>query len=214
MPKNPPSMVTYGRIDHIIEKIKAAKTPDRFTNDFLKEVIEAKGSNDRAFISLAKRCGLLSPDGSPTDRYKRLRSTTKSISTTAMAEAIKQGYSDLYKLNEYAHKLNSSDLEGLVIQHTGDEKGSKTVANIVKTYEALKKHADFEGTVIPEESLDVDTDESSETISPPLQLNHGATPPDVSLGLSYQINLVLPKTDDIAVFNAIFKSLKENLLSS
>ena len=35
---------------------------------------------------------------------------------------------------------------------------------------------------------------------------------DVKLNLSYTINLVLPKTDDIAVFNSIFKSLRENLL--
>ena len=32
------------------------------------------------------------------------------------------------------------------------------------------------------------------------------------LNLAYSINLVLPKTDDIGVFNAIFKSLRENLL--
>ena len=35
---------------------------------------------------------------------------------------------------------------------------------------------------------------------------------DIGLNLSYTINLVLPKTDDVAVFNAIFKSLRENLL--
>jgi len=32
------------------------------------------------------------------------------------------------------------------------------------------------------------------------------------LGLSYTINLNLPATSDIAVFNAIFKSLREHLL--
>ena len=32
------------------------------------------------------------------------------------------------------------------------------------------------------------------------------------LGLSYNINLILPNTDDPKVFNAIFKTLKENLL--
>ena len=106
MAQNPPSMVTYGRIDHIIQKIKEAKTPERFTYDFLKEVIQAKGTNDRAFISLAKRCGLLNQDGSPTDRYKRLRSTTDTISKTAIAEAMMEGYSDLYSLNEYVHKLS------------------------------------------------------------------------------------------------------------
>jgi len=35
---------------------------------------------------------------------------------------------------------------------------------------------------------------------------------EFDLNLSYTINLVLPKTDDAAVFNAIFKSLRENLL--
>ena len=32
------------------------------------------------------------------------------------------------------------------------------------------------------------------------------------LGLSYTINLNLPATTEIEVFNAIFKSLRENLL--
>ncbi len=37
---------------------------------------------------------------------------------------------------------------------------------------------------------------------------------DVSaaLGLSYHINIVLPETKDVAVFNAIFQSLRQNLL--
>ena len=34
----------------------------------------------------------------------------------------------------------------------------------------------------------------------------------IGLNLAYTINLNLPATSDIAVFNAIFKSLKENLL--
>jgi hypothetical protein len=34
----------------------------------------------------------------------------------------------------------------------------------------------------------------------------------IGLNLAYIINLNLPATSDIAVFNAIFKSLKENLL--
>lgn len=208
MAQNPPSMVTYGRIDHIVTKIKEAKTPERFTNDFLKEVIQAKGSNDRAFISLSKRCGLLNQDGSPTDRYKRLRSTTDTVSKAAMAEAIKQGYSEIYALNEYAHKISEKDLEGLVIQLTGDEKGSATVRNIVKTFLALKKHADFEVDV-PDATSQVGADTATEEEQ---GVASGSAEDYMQVGLSYQINLVLPKTDDIAVFNAIFKSLRENLL--
>jgi hypothetical protein len=36
----------------------------------------------------------------------------------------------------------------------------------------------------------------------------------VGLRLGYNINLNLPATSDIAVFNAIFKSLRENLLKA
>ena len=211
MAQKPPSMVTYGRIEHIIKKIKHAKTPERFTNDFLREVIGAKGTNDRAFISLAKRCGLLNQDASPTERYKKLRSTNKNTSQHAMAKAIKQGYEDIYALNEYAHKLNSNDLEGLVLQLTGLEKGNATVSNIVKTFEALKKHANFDVDQEDETSKskgdDAEDDLGASTVQSDLNSNS-----NLNLGLSYQINLILPKTDDIAVFNAIFRSLKENLL--
>tara|TARA_B100000787_G_C16068588_1_gene238855 strand:- start:316 stop:522 length:207 start_codon:yes stop_codon:yes gene_type:complete len=34
----------------------------------------------------------------------------------------------------------------------------------------------------------------------------------LGLNMAYQINIVLPETKDIEVFNAIFKSLRENLL--
>lgn len=209
MAQKPPYMATYGRIDHIVQKIKEAKTPDRFTNDFLKEVIQAKGTNDRAFISISKRCGLLNQDGSPTDRYKRLRSTDPEVSQGAMAEAIKEGYSSLYALNEYVHKLSEKELTGLVLQLTGDEKDSRAVKNIVKTFLALRKHADFdaksEDPDLTGEAPDESNDDNADDFTPP-QNN------DINLGLSYQINLVLPKTDDIAVFNAIFRSLRENLL--
>jgi len=35
---------------------------------------------------------------------------------------------------------------------------------------------------------------------------------ELQLNLAYTINLVLPKSDDVAVFNAIFRSLRDNLL--
>jgi hypothetical protein len=41
---------------------------------------------------------------------------------------------------------------------------------------------------------------------------NGSNGKKINLGLNYTINLVLPKTDDPSVYNAIFKSLRENLL--
>ena len=201
----PPYMTATGLVGKILEKIKVAATPDRFTQDYLGTELGFPGGSARAFISLAKRLNLLGSDGTPTDLYKRFRSTNSKTSKAAMAEAIKIGYADLYSRNEYLHSLNKSELEGLVIELTGHEKGHATIRAIVGTFETLKMFADFEIKARPsDEQVEGGEIASVDPISSSVQ--------DYKLGLSYTINIVLPKTDDIAVFNAIFRSLKENLL--
>lgn len=82
---------------------------------------------------------------------------------------------------------------------------NRVVKNIVKTFEALKELADFEASPHDEkterEAEQTDASKGQKDVIPPAELS-----------LTYTIHLVLPKTDDIAVFNAIFKSLRENLL--
>ena len=205
MAKNYPAFINAtGTVSKILEKIKVAATPDRFTQDYLATELGFTGGGARAFIPLAKKLGFLASDGAPTDLYRRFRNTNAAISKAAMAEAIKNAYSDVYSRNEYAHSLNRADFEGLIVEMTGLEKNNPTVRAIAGTFEALKGFADFKAA--PVESVtqknneeDADTHTSSEGQK-------------LKIGLSYTINLVLPKTDDVAVFNAIFKSLKENLL--
>jgi len=198
-------MQAYGLIGKILAKIKEAQTPPRFTNDFIATKLGLKTSSARPFITFAKRLGLLNPDGTPTELYNAFRSHSESITGAAMAEAIRHGYSQLYEVNEYTHDLQNKDLEGLIIQVTGLESKSKMVKNIAASFSALKAYADF--TAGLGDSMDrEDVDEPAP--SPPATDRASA----LGFGLSYQINLILPKTDDIAVFNAIFRSLKENLL--
>ena len=201
----PPYMNATGLISKILEKIKVAATPERFTQDYLSTELGFTGGSAKAFISLAKRIGLLLTDGTPSDLYKQFRNP--KTSKAAMAKAIKKGYSDIFSRNEFAQSLSSSDLEGLIIELTGTEKGNRTVSAVVKSFEALKGYAHF-GKKIP-----ADTQEPTDDKNIP---NNNEKPPaideDMKFNLSYTINLVLPKTDDVAVFNAIFKSLKENLL--
>lgn len=89
---------------------------------------------------------------------------------------------------------------------TGLEKGNSTVNAIVGTFEAIKGFADFSIEKEPQQNSKENIVETS-----PAHQNSVETE-GIKLGLAYTINLVLPKTDDIAVFNAIFKSLRENLL--
>ncbi|USG60103.1 DUF5343 domain-containing protein [Sneathiella marina] len=208
MAKNYPAFVNAtGVIAKILDKIKVAATPERFTQDFLATELGFPGGGSKAFIPLAKKLGLLASDGTPTDRYKQFRNTNDSVSKAAMAEAIKTAYADVYLRNEYAHSLSKNDLTGLIMEMTGLEKGNKTIGAICGTYEALKTFADFKASPAKSDQLD----DPKGNINNPLG-GEVVDAEDLKLNLSYTINLVLPKTDDVAVFNAIFKSLRENLL--
>ncbi|WP_196788413.1 DUF5343 domain-containing protein [Burkholderia gladioli] len=207
MAKNYPAfMNSTGLTKKILEKIKLAATPERFTQDFLATELGFSSGSARAFIPLAKRLGLIATDGTPTDLYRQFRNTNQSISKGAMARSIKACYSDIYSRNEFAHSLSRQDLEGLVVEMTGLEKGNSTVSAIVGTFEAVKSFADFSIEKEPQKNSNENLAEN-----PPMRQN-SVEAQGIKLGLAYTINLVLPKTDDIAVFNAIFKSLRENLL--
>lgn len=197
----PPYMNAYGNVTRILNKVKEAATPERFTVDFLETALGFTGGGARAFIPFAKRIGLLGSDGVPTELYKSFRNPQES--GTAIASAMRNGYGELYKRNEYAHKLDHKGLEGLVMQATGLEKGNATLRGIVGTFEALKGLADFDSST-PMEPVGEQRDEQVD------QAPIGGNAP--ALNLSYTLYLNLPNTSDIAVFNAIFKSLRDNLL--
>jgi hypothetical protein len=129
-----------------------------------------------------------------------------------MATAIRKGYVQFYERNEYAHDLDKKRLEGLVVEITGLEAGHATVRAIVGTFEALKAFADFNRSE-PNHSTANEQSRQSDKVKPATDVE-GTSSEDgeIRLNLAYTINLVLPKTDDVAVFNAIFKSLRENLL--
>ncbi|MCB1230975.1 MAG: DUF5343 domain-containing protein [Verrucomicrobiae bacterium] len=209
-----PYLAAPGTITTCLEKISNAATPSKVTGDFVNTKLAIKGGSGRALVPFLKKIGFVNSDGTPSDIYTRFRNPSESGS--AIAEAIRFGYKSLYDSNEYAHDLNDADLKGLVVQVTGQESDSNVVSLILRTYKNLRELADFEGAasspVEPAKPL-----ASPITIpQPQRQAGQGSSsaPGRVGMNLSYTINLNLPATSDISVFNAIFKSLKENLLDS
>jgi hypothetical protein len=199
-----PYMNAYGNITKALERIKTGQTPPRFTQDFLETKLNLKGGSARPVIPFLKRTGFLGADGTPTELYKRFRGTTAQ-SGAAAAEALKTGYAPLYEVNEYVHDVNDADLKGIIVQVTGAEPASSTVQAIIGSFKALRAVADFDAPVEEEAPAD-------EIQLGPKSREGGASGIGGSLKLGYTINLNLPATSDVAVFNAIFKSLRENLL--
>ncbi|ELY4393598.1 DUF5343 domain-containing protein [Cronobacter sakazakii] len=209
MAKNLPAFMNApGTISKILDKIKVAATPERFTQGFLSTSLGFSGGGAKAFIPLAKKMGILASDGTPTELYRQFRNTNTAISKAAMGKALKNAYPDIYARNEYAHKLSKADLEGLLVEMTGLEKGNSSVRAVIGTFESIRAFASFE--TIPEPIVESET--TNEIAEKNFENFSDVYEPGIKLGLSYTINLELPKTDDVAVFNAIFKSLRDNLL--
>ncbi len=140
MAKNYPAhMNSTGVIPKILDKIKVSTTPKRFTQDYLATELGFPGGGSKAFIPLAKKLGLLGSDGAPSDLYKQFRNTNETVSKAAMAAAIKKAYKDVYAKNEYAHSLDRSDLEGLIMEMTGLAKKHAAIRAICGTFEALER---------------------------------------------------------------------------
>ncbi|MDD2763611.1 MAG: DUF5343 domain-containing protein [Opitutaceae bacterium] len=192
-----------GSIVRILHKIQEAKAPDRFTQDFLETKLGFRGGNFRQFIPLAKKLGFLNTDGTPSELYKKFRNSESS--GAAMAAALKAGYKELFDRNEYANGLTKEQFKGLVVEVTGLESKSRVVQLVCQTFDKLKQIADFE------KALTSTTVESKGEEDGGRQQDEEGKQ-DFDLNLAYTINLVLPKTDDPAVFNAIFRALRENLI--
>jgi hypothetical protein len=211
---NLPYVLTTGRITPLLQKIQEAQTPLRFTQDFLDTKLGMKGGSAAPLIPLLKRIGFLENDSTPTDLCRKYRNP--DTSGPALAQGIRKGYSELFSRNEYAHSLSRDKLANLIVEITGKEKDDRVVGAIVATFWVLKEKADFERVLAAN-----DRDKKDQELSnPPVLTEVPRIPPiqnlpqgnGLGLNLSYTINLNLPETDDINVYNAIFKSLRENML--
>jgi len=196
----PPYVFAYGKTKELFEKIKEAEVPPKVTNDFIYTKLGLKSTSYRAMIPLLKKLGFIDDANVPLAPYRDYRDATQS--QAIMARQIRIAYKDLFSANEYAYKLKKDDIVAKLNTLLGTPSDDPTTPKVAHTFLALCSLADFEGKAPETEKplLKVET--------PPVSGEH----PFAKLGISYTINLNLPATTDIEVFNAIFKALKENLL--
>ena len=195
-----PYMMSNNKIAPIITKIQQAARPAKFTQEVLKN-LGFTSTNDRAFIPLAKKLGFLSDDGTPTALYDQLKDSTTS--RTVLASQIRTLYSELYAINVEIHKAPEAEIKGAISRVTG--KDVEGVGRIYNTFKALCSNANFNW--VENEKTDENVEESDEKVP---SIGTAAILPATQF--HYNIQIHLPATTDISVYNAIFKSLKENLL--
>ena len=191
-----------------------AATPERVSQDFVKTVLKIPASSGDQLTSFLRRTGFVAQDGAPTELNRQYRNP--ETAGRAMAKAILGSYGDLSKRNEYFFKLNDDKLKGVIVEATGEAPESRPVSMMLSTLKNLIALADFESKAVSQARVDTPSIDHQETVKTQsnheqsLNSTHGQR---VKMNLGYTINLNLPATTDIEVFNAIFKSLKEHLLN-
>jgi len=202
MVEYPPYVDAYGQLKELFGKIKEASVPPKFTQDFMSTMLGLKSSNYRRMIPFLKKLGFIDQANVPTKIYSDYRDEDKS--KIVMAQQVRNAYSQLYNANTYAHKLKKDEIISKLSSVLGTSKDDKTIPKVAATFLELCKLADYEGEIQAKP-------ESNQTETPAVGMPTTSVSP-TKIGISYTINLNLPATTDIEVFNAIFKSLKENLL--
>ena len=210
-----PYLASPTNIPKAFEKIKQVPTPPRVTQDFVKTKLQIPSSSGNQMTAFLKRLGFVSSDGAPSQLYVQFRN--KNTANKAVQQAIRIAYEPLYQHNEYMHDLSEDDLRELIIQVTGAGADARPVDLILRCVTLLKEYANFDAVEEVESEVEV-KQEFSHPLTPSLAPKPSDIPEQngqlkkLGMNLSYTINLNLPPSTDIAVFNAIFKSLKENLL--
>lgn len=204
-----------GAIPAYFEAMLNAEAPDRFTTRFL-ESLEFKSTNDRLFINVLKELGFVDTDGVPKDRYFHF--LDRGESAKVVADGVREAYSDLFAVNKNANNLSTDEVKNKLRTLYKGTKKENLINRIASTFTALCEYADFSGSAKRDQSKKASEEETKGTKdSLPKDESKGqagvsAAGANISLdSLQYHINIVLPESRDQAVYDAIFKSLRDHL---
>ena len=184
-------------------KLRDAQAPEKFTLQMIKD-FGYLSNNHRAFLPILKAIGFLTADGSPTTRYHNYRN--HSMSKSVMGEALKESFSDIFLIKAKPTSADKALIEG---KFKSFHNVSDTVAGLMtKTFYALLDLADLNNTEVPKlEAKETLTKSDEDVIQSVVKSKSNS-----AIGLHYNIQIHLPATKDVEVYNAIFKSLKDHLI--
>jgi hypothetical protein len=203
VPGNFSYTTTPGRFKETLQAIISAERPSAVNRDFIETVLGIKGGIVTGFPPILKRIGFLSNDNSPTELYGQFQA--ESSRSYAALMGLRNGFAELFKRNAHADKAEDERIKDYLVQITGRKRDDSVISAILGTFNAIRSFITGEVTS-PEPAEHDSVTVSQNTQTPRLE-------PAPRVGLSYHINIVLPESKDISVFNAIFQSLKQNLLT-
>lgn len=207
IPGGLPYTSSPGVLRRVLEKIPTSEKPGIFNTDFLGTVMGATGGAARPVIPILKATGLLNQTSVPTELYAQFQ--TDAGRPNAALRALRNGFGEIFRRNQYAHRADEAALIDVIVAITGLPKKDSIVRYILTTFQAFQETAKLAREDAPAEEP-ADHGQSHDAQPP---ASDGKLSGSGGLQLAYNINVVLPETTNAEVYNAIFRSLKANLLA-
>ena len=140
---------------------------------------------------------------------RRLSTTTNTVIShdheAVLGEAIKEAYADLFHIRE---NPSATDKEAIRGKFKTTHNVSDRLADVqTATFLALLKAADLDATTRKKKARKAKEPEEEA----PKTVETASVESPKSLSLRYNIEIHLPATKDVEVYNAIFKALKAHL---
>lgn len=197
---------TYGQLPEVFKRLSEGQAPDKFTRQYLKD-LGFTASSFHAMIPLLKTLGFLASDGSPTARYHEYRDHSQS--RAVLGQALRDAYGDIFTIKANPTQADRALIEGkFKSTHNTSERVAQLMAN---TFFALLAQADVHSSSAKAKT-ETRTETEAESVPLAIGIQRDSAATSHRPTLHYNIQIHLPATKDIEVFNAIFKSLKEHLL--
>ena len=201
-------LIATKNLEGVINSVTSAKAPERFTNRFLED-LGYKSSNDRLFVGMFRALGLIDDMGQPTQRYFDFIDQTQT--SRILADGIREAYEDLFNLRRDAYNLSYDEVKNKFKTLTQGQKSDNVLSNMTSTFRALCSQADWSKPTqnsqrVPEEKPNVR--ESTNATADHTNLDEQVK----KMNLHYNIQIHLPETSNMSVYDAIFQSLKKHLL--
>lgn len=195
-------------VKDIFTAITNAQAPEKFTQKFLYD-LGFTAVSDRPFIQVLKALGFLDESGAPKQRYYDY--LDEENSKTVLAQGIREAYGDLFTVNQKANEMTGEKVKGKLKSLLQGKKGEAVLTKMATTFTTLCSLADFGSipkTLEKKSKPDVVKNPESETPKGLADKKYSGE----GISLKYSINIELPTTRDQLVYDAIFRSIKENLL--
>jgi hypothetical protein len=196
-----PYIQSQEKLKNFMTEISSRGIPEKINQEYLESIGYAS-KNDRPIIAILKTIGMIDKENKPNQNYANFRDITQT--KQIMATLIGKAYSELFVAYPNAPHEDRKKLDNWFKTKLGV--GDVAASHASGTFLTLSLFADFN-----EEAKEVKEQKKEAVKGEPEKKE---MKPTYSEGVIVNLNiqLVLPATENVEVYDKIFKSLKENIL--